>query len=126
MATHINEMLLPREQAESLEAFYVIIEPGKYTHSHVHDDVEQLYYVISGEGEASFKYEDGRQEQFNLRPEDVVFVPRCTEHQIFCTGETQPLTYLCIDGFPNGKPSEEPTWDDHYKAILKLQAREDK
>ena len=121
-ATHINDMLLPREKAESIEAFYVIIEAGKYTHSHVHSDTEQLYYVISGAGKALFTSPNGHIDEFEMHPEDVVHVPRNTRHQIFCTGN-EPLTYLCVDSFPLGKPKHEPTWDDHYRAVIKQQAK---
>jgi len=123
-ATHINDMLLPREEAEIIEAFYVIIEPGKYTHSHTHDDTEQLYYVISGKGRAVFTFPDGHDEQFEMLPEDVIHVPRNVEHQIFCAGD-EALTYLCVDGFPLGKPADEPTWDHHYRAVMKQQQEED-
>jgi len=119
LATHVNEILLPREEAESIEAFYVIIEPGKYTHSHSHADTEQLYYIIGGTGRVVFKA--GETEEFDVVPEDVVHVPRGTEHQVFCTSGEEPLTYLCVDGFPLGKPEDEPTWDDHYRAVVKLQ-----
>ena len=123
-ATHINDMLLPREQAESIEAFYVIIEPGKFTHSHVHTDTEQLYYVISGTGRALFTMPNGDTKEFELVPEDVVHVPRNTRHQIFCTSD-DALGYLCVDSFPLGKPKHEPTWDDHYRAVIKQQAKAD-
>lgn len=116
--THINEILLPREQAEILEAFLVIIEPGKATPLHVHDDTEQLYHVISGRGHALFQHADGRQEEFDMGPEDVVHVPRNTKHRISCTGQ-EPLTYLCVDAFPKGKPAHEPTWEHHYKTVKK-------
>ncbi|MCL5104317.1 MAG: cupin domain-containing protein [Armatimonadetes bacterium] len=118
--THINEILLPREEAESMEAFYVIIEPGNYTHCHSHSDTEQLYYVISGSGKAVIVSSNGTAE-FEMVPEDVVHVPRNTEHQIFCTSAAEPLTYLCVDGFPTGRPADEPTWEDHYKAVVELQ-----
>lgn len=117
--THINEILLPREKAEAIEAFHVIIEPGKQTHPHAHGDTEQLYYVISGEGRGVFMHADGTREEFAMQPRDVVFVPRATRHQIFCSGG-QPLTYLCVDGFPGGRPADEPTWESHYQAVMRL------
>ena len=119
-ATHINEMLLPREQAEVMEAFYVIIEPGKYTHWHVHEDTEQLYYVISGRGRAVFSRGTASKAEMALEVQDVVHVPRGTGHQIFCQGD-ESLTYLCVDGFPLGRSKDEPTWDDHYRAVIKTQ-----
>ena len=114
--THINEMLLPRENAESIEAFRVIVEPGKATHLHVHNDTEQLYYVISGQGKGLFVHPDGKREEFDMAPEDVIHVPRNTQHQIACAG-AESLTYLCVDAFPGGRPAHEPTWDDHYRAV---------
>jgi len=124
LKTHVNEVLLPREEAEVIEAFHVIIEPGNYTHPHAHDDTEQLYYVISGKGRAVFSYPDDRTEEFAMQREDVVHVPRNTRHQIFCDDEKEPLRYLCVDGFPMGKPAEEPTWDDHYRAVVELQSQQ--
>jgi quercetin dioxygenase-like cupin family protein len=116
LKTHINEMLLPREKAEIIEAFRVIIEPEKCTHLHAHDDTEQLYYVISGKGYGHFTTADGKTSVYDLQPEDVIYIPRNTEHQIFCKG-SDPLVYLCVDGFPQGKPTEEATWDDHFRAM---------
>lgn len=120
-ATHINDMLLPREQAESIEAFLVIIEIGQFTHRHTHDDTEQLFHVISGLGQAEITQPDGTYEVVEMAPGDVVFVPRGTEHKIYCTSTHQPLRYLCVDGFPGGKPAERPTWDDHYRMVIARQ-----
>lgn len=119
-ATHINEMLVPRETTEVLEAFLVIIEPQQFTHAHKHIENEQLYYVISGNGRAIYRNPDGKKEEFTMQPGDVIHVPRNTEHQIFCQGETA-LNYLCVDGFVGGIPAEEPTWNDHYAAVIAQQ-----
>ena len=117
--THINDILLPREKAESIEAFRVVIEPGKSTHLHSHEDTEQLYYVIAGQGRAVLM-RDGKREEFDILPQDLVYIPRNTKHQIFCTDNKTALVYLCVDGFPNGKVAGEPTWDDHYRAVMSL------
>jgi len=121
--THINEMLLAREEAEGIEAFQVIIEPGRQTHAHVHEDTEQLYHVIAGRGRVELARPDGSTMELALAPEDVVFVPRGVRHQIHCVGG-EALRYLCVDGFPLGRPTSEPTWDDHYRAVLELQQRQ--
>lgn len=118
--THINEMLLPREAAEGIEAFHVIIDPGKQTHAHVHEDTEQLYYVIAGRGRIEMTHSDESVTEWTLAPQDVVYVPRNTRHQVHCIGHTA-LRYLCVDGFPLGTPAHEPTWDDHYRAVVELQ-----
>lgn len=121
--THINEMLLPREEAEGIEAFHVIIDPGKQTHAHVHEDTEQLYYVIAGRGRIEMTRPDGSSAEYALAPEDVMYVPRGVRHQVHCVGG-EALRYLCVDGFPLGRPASEPTWDDHYRAVLELQQRQ--
>jgi mannose-6-phosphate isomerase-like protein (cupin superfamily) len=120
--THINEILLPREEAECLEAFRVIVEPGRRTHRHVHGDTEQLYHVISGAGAAHCDYADGRRATLTMAPGDVLHIPRNTWHEIVCTGG-EPLVYLCVDAFPGGKPADEPTWEAHYRAVQRLQSR---
>jgi hypothetical protein len=61
--------------------------------------------------------------EFTLSPGEVVHVPRNTEHQIFCAGD-EDFTYLCVDGFPLGKPADEPTWVDHYQAVIAMQANQ--
>lgn len=121
-ASHINDMLVPREKAEVLEAFRVIVEPGKQTHLHSHSDTEQLYFVVSGRGRGVFVHPGGGREEFDMAPDDVIHVPRNTQHQISCAGDAS-LVYLCVDGFPQGRPVAEPTWDDHYAEVLRLQSQ---
>jgi len=118
-ATHVNDVLLPREEAEAMEAFRVVIEPGRQTPAHTHDDAEQVYYVISGSGRGVFNFPDGGREEVHMLPQDIVHVPRNAEHQVFCTSEDEPLVYLCVDGFPLGKPADEQTWEQHYQAVVK-------
>jgi quercetin dioxygenase-like cupin family protein len=113
--THVNDMLLPRENAEAMEAFLVIIEPGQSTHFHSHSDTEQLFYVLSGEGKGVLHFRENDIRTMEMCPEDILFVPRNIRHQIFCTSVAEPLRY------PFGRPWEEPTWDDHYRAVLQLQ-----
>jgi mannose-6-phosphate isomerase-like protein (cupin superfamily) len=120
--THINEILLPRENAEIIEAFLVIIEPGKYTHLHKHDDTEQLYFIISGEGQAELESADSKFKH-QLCPGDIIYIPRKVSHQIFCLSTDEPLRYLCIDGFSLGKPQNEPTWESHFKEVVEMQKR---
>ncbi|HEX2951466.1 MAG TPA: cupin domain-containing protein [Armatimonadota bacterium] len=123
--THINDMVLPREQAEVLEAFNVVIEPGKYTHLHTHIGNEQIYFVTAGKGKAHFSFPDGHVEDFDMAPGNVVYIPRNTEHQIFCMSKTEPLMYFCVDGFVD-RSTEKPTWDEHYQATMARLRAEDK
>jgi quercetin dioxygenase-like cupin family protein len=96
----------------------VEVAPNKHTHRHVHNDTEQLFYVLSGKGTLNLE-RDGKMETYHLEPTQLVHVPRNSYHQAFCAG-TDSLRYLAIDCFPLGKNPKEPTWDDHAKAICKL------
>ena len=75
--------------------------------------------MISGSGKAVFNFPDGRREEISMLPQDMVHVPRNTEHQVFSAAEDEPLVYLCVDGFPLGKPADEATWEQHYQAVRK-------
>lgn len=113
--THDNLLIMDRSNAEASEAFIVQIAPGKFTHRHVHDDTEQLFYILSGKGKLVIE-RLGRKETFNLQPTNFVHVPRNCYHQAFCEG-SDTLKYLAIDCFPFGHNVNEPSWDDHVKVI---------
>lgn len=116
--THNNLLVMDRSNAEVSEAFIVEVAPGKHTHRHVHNDAEQLFYVLSGKGRLDLE-RDGGKTNYNMEPTNFVHIPRNFYHQIFCAG-TDSLCYLAIDCFPIGKNTDEPTWDDHVKVMCKL------
>lgn len=114
--THVNDLVMDRSQAETSEVFIVVLEPGEAPPLHVHDDTEQVFYVLEGAGLLQIGESAKR---FAVRPGDVVRIPPATYHRIFCDG-AKPLRYLSIDCFVGGRPHDEPTWDSHVKAICKL------
>lgn len=116
--THDNLLVMDRSNAETAEAFIVQIAPGKFTHRHVHDDTEQLFYVLSGKGKLVLE-RLGRKETFDLLETNFVHVPRNCYHQTFCEG-TDSLRYLAIDCFPNGHNPNEATWDVHARAVCDM------
>ena len=116
--THDNLLVMDRSNAEVAEAFIVQIAPGKFTHRHVHDDTEQLFYVLSGKGKLILE-RLGRKETFELLETNFVHVPRNCYHQTFCEG-ADSLRYLAIDCFPNGHNPKELTWDDHARAVCDM------
>ncbi len=116
--THDNLLVMDRSNAEIAEAFIVQIAPGKFTHRHAHDDTEQLFYVLSGKGKLVLE-RLGRKETFDLLETNFIHVPRNCYHQTFCEG-ADSLKYLAIDCFPNGHNPNEATWDDHAKAVCKM------
>ena len=113
--THNNLLVMDRAYATSTEVFVVEIEPGKATHRHIHNDTEQLYYVLSGKGHVELE-RNGQYEQYEILPTQLVHIPLNCFHQTFCNGD-EVLRYLAIDCFPNGKNDAEPTWDSHARVI---------
>ena len=113
--THINDLVMDRSEALASEVFVVVIEPGGAPPLHQHDDTEQIFYVLEGQG----RLEIGeKNERFLVKPGDVIRIPIATPHTINNTG-TSILRYLVIDCFPGGRPDAEPTWDAHVQTICR-------
>lgn len=113
--THINDLVVDRADSQTSEVFVVILEPGEAPPLHQHDDTEQVFYILEGEGILSIGIE---RQKYMVRPTDVVRIPPTTLHSIQCTGE-KPLRYLAIDCFVAGRPIYEPTWDAHAKVLCR-------
>jgi quercetin dioxygenase-like cupin family protein len=113
--THINDMVIPREKSTFSEVFVVVLEPGQAPPWHKHDDTEQIFYVMEGEGVLTIG--TTVKHQFNVKPGNIVRVPPATFHSIKAGGN-KTLRYLCIDCF-GARPGSEPTWDDHVKTMCK-------
>jgi len=115
--THINDLVLDRSEAKNSEVFVVVVEPGKAAPLHKHDDTEQIFYVLEGEG-TLFIGRDG--EKHAVRPGDVVRIPPSTWHTIRSDGGTT-LRYLAVDCFGGARAQDEPTWDAHVRAVCRQQ-----
>jgi len=110
--THINDLVMCRSQAQTSEVFFVVLEPGEAPPMHKHDDTEQIFHVLQGQG----RLEVGNpSESFVVKPGDTVRIPVGTWHRIHNEG-TQDLRYFAVDCFPGGRPADEPTWDIHARA----------
>jgi quercetin dioxygenase-like cupin family protein len=115
--THVNDLVVDRADCRTSEVFIVIVEPGEATPLHQHDDTEQLFYILDGEGVLRTGIE--RQEHV-VRPGDIVRIPPAVLHSIQCNG-TRPLRYVAVDCFLGGRPKSEPTWDSHVKVLCRQQ-----
>ena len=111
--THTNDLVMDRSQAEVSEAFLVVLEPKEAPPLHVHDDTEQIFYVLSGAG-TLYIGADAPQ-RFRVTVGDLVRIPPHTFHRIRCSGK-EKLVYLSVDCFPGGRPKDEPTWESHVRA----------
>ncbi len=113
--THVNDLVMDRSEATTSEVFVVVLEPGEAPPIHKHDDTEQVFYVLDGEGHLTI---GERNEQIPVHPFDVVRIPPSTFHSIRCSGE-KALRYLSIDCFVEGRPRSEPTWDSHVRVMCR-------
>ena len=111
--THVNNLVIDRADAETAEVFIVVLQPGEAPPLHVHHDTEQIFYVLEGTGSLQIGETD---ERYPVQPGDVVRIPPHALHRIFCMG-TQPLRYLCVDCFLDGRPKDEPTWESHVRTM---------
>ena len=112
--THTNELIMDRRDAVASEAFFVILEPGEAPPLHVHEDAEQVFYILEGEGRMTVGRDE--QETIELRVGDFVRTPPGTHHAVRCTGSSR-FVYLSIDCFTAGPSASEPTWDSHVRAM---------
>ena len=115
--THRNDLVMDRSEAASSEVFIVILESGQAPPLHKHDDTEQIFYILEGEGDLIIGGEDTR---YPVEQGDVVRIPASTYHSIRAKG-AGTLRYLAVDCFVSPRPAEEQTWDDHVKVLCKEQ-----
>ncbi|MDE3067053.1 MAG: cupin domain-containing protein [Verrucomicrobiota bacterium] len=115
--THENDLVVDRADSETSEVFVVVLEPGEAPPLHQHDDTEQVFYVMEGNGVLRI---GGKRKPFPVRPGDVVRIPPKTPHTIRCKGK-RALRYLAVDCFVGGRPAAEPTWDSHVKVLCRQQ-----
>ena len=113
--THVNDLVVDRADSQTSEVFVVVLEPGEAPPLHKHDDTEQVFYILEGEGILRIGSE---KKELVVRPADVVRIPPRTLHSIQCTGKN-PLRYLAIDCFVAGRPKAEPTWDSHVQVMCR-------
>jgi mannose-6-phosphate isomerase-like protein (cupin superfamily) len=116
--THTNDLVMDRAEAETSEVFVVILEPGESPPMHVHNDAEQVFYILRGTG-TLYIGKDGSQ-RFAVREGHVVRIPPHTYHRIL-SGLKQQMVYLSVDCFVGGRPKQEPTWDSHVQVMCRQQ-----
>jgi len=115
--THANQLVIDRSESVASEVFMVRLDPDQAPPLHKHDDTEQVFYIVEGTGTLTIGTD---QHEFAVSPGDVVRIPPSTLHTVKATGGTL-LRYVAIDCFPGGRPTAEPTWDDHVKTVCQQQ-----
>lgn len=87
-----RELVNPEHGSDNIVFRITEIEPGKRAVEdwHVHDDVDQLVYVLEGTGRLRMS-ETGEEEdeiRQDIGPDTFVFLPPGTYHNIWSAGET--------------------------------------
>ncbi|MFC1544627.1 cupin domain-containing protein [Gemmatimonadota bacterium] len=114
--THVNDLVMDRAQANVSEVFVVVLEQGEAPPPHVHNDTEQIFYILEGQGVLAV----GQQgEEYSCKPGDIVRVPPGTIHTIRSVAGN--MRYLAIDCFTSRRNEDEPTWDAHVRAVCQQQ-----
>lgn len=115
--THVNDLVVDRADAHTSEVFIVVLKPGEAPPLHRHEDTEQVFYILKGNGVLRI----GRGlKKYTVRPGDVVRIPPAMLHSIQCAGK-KSLRYLAVDCFVGGRPKAEPTWNSHVKVLCRHQ-----
>jgi quercetin dioxygenase-like cupin family protein len=104
--THITDLVIDRAQAAYAEVFVVVIRPNHAPPVHKHDDMEQIFYMLSGHGTLSIG-SGAAQQQLRVKPGDVVRIPISTFHSIKADAEAD-LKYLSVDCFGPNRGNSEP------------------
>lgn len=118
--THRNDLVMDRSEADTSEVFVVVLKPGQAPPLHKHDDTEQIFYIMEGDGTLIIGQEKRRH---RVGVGDVVRIPVSTYHSIEADAERK-LRYLAVDCFVGPLPEHEQTWDDHVKVLCREQGWE--
>jgi quercetin dioxygenase-like cupin family protein len=113
-------VLIDRSETELSEVALNCWWPGLDGPPHKHEQKEQLFYVVAGQG--SVKIGD---DVFPAKPGDLFYVPANVIHQTINQGKVS-LDYLLFNAFLNSDKEGHASFADHVehmKATRKLQAQ---
>lgn len=87
----IREILAPRNSSlERQSLAEATVPPGGVTHEHYHVDTEEIYYILSGNGELEIE-----EQSAPVKTGDGIVIPPHHKHKIHNRGKTD-LVFLCI------------------------------
>ncbi len=89
-----EEMLIQREETETIALGYVSVDSGECTDTGFHDDEEEIYVILRGRA----RLEIG-DEETEAGPGDTVYVPRNNRHRMTCISD-EKLEYLYFANWP--------------------------
>ena len=81
----------------------------KLTHStHMHDDCDEIIFVLKGMGRQLFQGNDGSETVYDLHPGDLLYIGKNRIHRTDNISETDALELFIVNYFYNG-PAADPS-----------------
>ena len=71
------------------------LNPGHSTTGHKHAGQEEVYIFISGVGNMTLTYPDGKEENFSVTNGDIVLIEDDVHHRVFNNSENE-LYFVCV------------------------------
>ena len=71
------------------------LNPGKQTTGHTHAGQEEVYIFVSGVGNMTLTYPDGKEENFAVTNGDIVLIEDDVHHRVFNNSENE-LYFVCV------------------------------
>ena len=93
--TTAKVMCGPDNGSEAMGAVSLYFEPGHGHSRHIHDDADQIIFVVSGQGEHVVEQADGSSVREQVGPGSLIYIPKGNYHSTFNTG-WEPLRVLAV------------------------------
>ena len=71
------------------------LNPGHSTTGHKHSGQEEVYIFVSGVGNMTLTYPDGKEENFSVTNGDIVLIEDDVHHRVFNNSESE-LYFVCV------------------------------
>ena len=81
--------------SQEMGAVALFFEPGHGHSRHIHDDADQIIYVVSGQGEHIAESADGTSITEKVGPGSLIYIPKGSYHSTFNTG-WEPMRVLAV------------------------------
>ena len=81
--------------SRDMGAVALFFEPGHGHSRHIHDDADQIIYVVSGQGEHIAESADGTAVTEKVGPGSLIYIPKGSYHSTFNTG-WEPMRVLAV------------------------------
>lgn len=96
--------------SQDMGAVALFFEPGHGHSRHIHDDADQIIYVVSGQGEHIAESADGSSVTEKIGPGSLIYIPKGSYHSTFNTG-WEPMRVLAVFSPPGPVQALRDTGD---------------